>query len=117
MWRGVGMGVISLVCLWQFIQVDTTNEHPYQYPDYVCKHFAKDFQINASHFNLPIRLVHIRNETIDHILCAYYISDERRMKYGLVDERWIFIEPQTDEVFFRLPYKNINEMYIGREIT
>jgi len=111
------MGAISLMCLWQFIQIDTTDEHPYQYPSYVCKHFAKDFQINASHFNLPIRLVHIRNETIDHILCAYYISDERRMKYGLVDERWIFIEPQTDEVFFRLPYKNINEMYIGREIT
>jgi len=111
------MGAISLMCLWQFIQIDTIDEHSYQYPSYVCKHFAKDFQINASHFNLPIRLVHIRNETIDHILCAYYISDERRMKYGLVDERWIFIEPQTDEVFFRLPYKNINEMYIGREIV
>jgi len=50
------------------------------------------------------------------MLCAYYISDERRARYGLVDKRWIFIEPQTDEVFFNLPYRNIQFMNIGREI-
>ncbi len=101
------MGALILMCLGQFIQIDTTNEHLYVYPDYVCKDFAKDFKINASAFGLNINYVHVWNDTFDHIMLAYHITPEKRAKYGLVDKDYIFIEPQIDWVFLNMPYEGM----------
>ena len=101
------MGAITLMCLWQFVQIDTTNEHSYVYPDYVCKDFAKDFKNNATTFGLNINYVHVWNDTFNHMLVAYHITPEKRAKYGLVNKDYIYIEPQIDWVFIDIPYERV----------
>ncbi len=107
MWCGAGVGILMLMCLGQFIQIDTTDSHEYQYPDYVCKHFAKDFKTNATAFGLDINYVHVWNNTFNHMLVAYHITPEKRAKYGLVNKDYIFIEPQIDWVFMDIPYEGV----------
>ena len=107
LWSGTGVGILMLMCLANFLQMDTTNEHPYIYPDYVCKDFARDFKNNASAFGLDINYVHVWNNTFHHLLVAYHITPEKRAKYGLVDKEYIFIEPQIDWVFMDIPYEGV----------
>jgi len=84
-----------------FLKADKVNEGIY-YNDphrgvdyYVCSGFSRDLAQNAKEYDIDMGAISIRDTMVVGIGTQYYHS----MNYCIIDENFILVEPQTDEIF------------------
>jgi len=84
-----------------FLKADKLNEESY-HPDphrgvdfYVCSGFVRDLAQNAKEYNIDMGAISIRDTMVVGIGTRYYHA----MNYCIIDENFILIEPQTDEIY------------------
>lgn len=84
-----------------FLKADKLNEESY-HPDphrgvdfYVCSGFVRDLAKSAKEYDIDIGAISIRDTMVVGIGTRYYHA----MNYCIIDENFILIEPQTDEIY------------------
>jgi len=84
-----------------FLNVDTVDEESlYEDPHrgveyYVCSGFSRDIAKNAKEYNIDMGAISIRDTMGVGIGTQYYHA----MNYCIIDEKFILVEPQTDEIY------------------
>ncbi|KAF5422989.1 MAG: hypothetical protein C5S44_03935 [Candidatus Methanocomedens sp.] len=84
-----------------FLKVDKVNEvsvyqDPYRGVDYyVCSGFSRDLAQNAKEYDIDMGAISIRDTMAVGIGTRY----NHAMNYCIIDEEFILVEPQTDEIF------------------
>jgi len=84
-----------------FLNVDTVDEESlYEDPHrgveyYVCSGFSRDIAKNAKEYNIDMGAISIRDTMAVGIGTRYYHA----MNYCIIDEKFILVEPQTDEIY------------------
>ncbi len=84
-----------------FLKADKVNEESY-YEDpyrgveyYVCSGFSRDLAQNAKEYNIDMGAIAIRDTMSVGIATRY----NHAMNYCIIDEKFILVEPQTDEIY------------------
>ena len=84
-----------------FLKVDKVNEESF-YQDthrgldyYTCSGFSRDLAQNAKEYDIDMGAISIRDTMAVGIGTQYYHA----MNYCIIDEKFILVEPQTDEIF------------------
>jgi len=96
-----------------FLKVDKLNEESY-HPDphrgvdfYVCSGFVRDLAKSAKEYDIDIGAISIRDTMVVGIGTRYYHA----MNYCIIDENFILIEPQTDEIYTLEDIKQSPDFY------
>ena len=84
-----------------FLKVDKVNEESF-YQDthrgldyYTCSGFSRDLAKNAKEYDIDMGAISIRDTMAVGIGTQYYHA----MNYCIIDEKFILVEPQTDEIY------------------
>ena len=84
-----------------FLKADKVNEDSY-YQDphrgvdyYVCTGYSRDLAQNAKEYNIDMGAIAIRDTMSVGIGTRY----NHAMNYCIIDEKFILVEPQTDEIY------------------
>ncbi|HIH87050.1 MAG TPA: hypothetical protein HA304_04010 [Methanosarcinales archaeon] len=84
-----------------FLKVDKVNNEsfnndPYRSLDYyTCSGFSRDLAQNAKEYDIDMGAISIRDTMGVGIGTRYYHA----MNYCIIDEKFILVEPQTDEIY------------------
>ena len=84
-----------------FLEADKLNEESYHEDThrgvdyYVCSGFSRDLAQSAKEYDIDMGAISIRDTMAVGIGTQYYHA----MNYCIIDEKFILVEPQTDEIF------------------
>lgn len=83
-----------------FIRNDRTNEHIYNFPDYVCADFSRDTQYNAIKAGYRCGIVDIAFEGGQSVKIGntIYENGHAIICFDTIDKGLVFIEPQHDDI-------------------
>jgi len=78
------------------VNEDSFYEDPHRGVDYyVCSGFSRDLAQNAKEYNIDMGSIAIRDTMSVGIATRY----NHAMNYCIIDEKFILVEPQTDEIY------------------
>jgi len=84
-----------------FLKADELNEKSYHLDPqrgvdyYTCSGFSRDLAQNAKEYDIDMGAISIRDTMAVGIGTKYYHA----MNYCIIDEKFMLVEPQTDEIF------------------
>ena len=87
--------------LQNFLKQDTTSEISYYLDShrgveyYVCTGYVRDLAKNANEYGIEMGGISLRDTMAVGVGTTYYHA----MNYCIIDEKFLIIEPQTDEIF------------------
>jgi hypothetical protein len=96
-----------------FLRMDNVNDKifnndPHRSFDYyTCSGFSRDLANNAKEYDIDMGAISIRDTMAVGIGTRYYHA----MNYCIIDEKFILVEPQTDEIFTLEDIKQSRDFY------